>query len=368
MAGMQLLRKYAHRPGDQQYASFDALATALERRQETAVEVSSTADTFRVVPTESGDVALHGAIESPLQLNNWTYRQLCRLVHAPVEFTSSLSPETMCLALNEKLAERVAMGEGGDGEEADAGALKLLLDFPGNGDQPTMRAMTSTRYRRVWDATIVDALKTATEDSIVQPFRLFAGEQDMFACLVNGNRPIYSPHAADTLYRGMFAWNSEVGARTFGIARFYFRAICGNCVVFGMRMDQLVHGRHFGDMRRIAHRIPEFVHWCETPALPNEEEMIRAARAKLLGVKEEEIVDVLFRKYDLTKADATGAVEFAHVDENESRRSGDSGARWNSVWGVLQGITRLSQCREFQNERVALDMVGTKLFESALSN
>ena len=54
----------------------------------------------------------------------------------------------------------------------------------------------------------------------------------MFVFLVDDLNPIEAgrlPDGSPDLYfRGFYAWNSEVGSRTLGIASFFLRAVCQN--------------------------------------------------------------------------------------------------------------------------------------------
>ena len=51
-----------------------------------------------------------------------------------------------------------------------------------------------------------------------------------------GNHPIY--------FRGFYCWNSEVGAKTLGMASFYLRAVCQNRNLWGVEDFQEITIRH----------------------------------------------------------------------------------------------------------------------------
>src|SRR3546814_11264451 len=61
---------------------------------------------------------------------------------------------------------------------------------------------------------------------------LYASDRDVFLFLVDDAHPIEAAclHNGDTdlYFRGFYAWNSEVGSKTLGIASFYLRAVCMN--------------------------------------------------------------------------------------------------------------------------------------------
>ncbi|MFX6865410.1 DUF932 domain-containing protein, partial [Acinetobacter baumannii] len=45
-------------------------------------------------------------------------------------------------------------------------------------------------------------------------------------------------------FRGFYAWNSEVGAKTLGIASFYLRAVCQNRNLWGVEDFEEISIRH----------------------------------------------------------------------------------------------------------------------------
>ncbi|EJJ29812.1 hypothetical protein PMI11_01875 [Rhizobium sp. CF142] len=61
---------------------------------------------------------------------------------------------------------------------------------------------------------------------------LYASDRDVFLFLVDDTHPIEAGHLpngdSDLYFRGFYAWNSEVGSKTLGVASFYLRAVCAN--------------------------------------------------------------------------------------------------------------------------------------------
>ncbi len=48
----------------------------------------------------------------------------------------------------------------------------------------------------------------------------------------------------DLFFRGFYCWNSEVGAKTLGLASFYLRAVCQNRNLWGVEDFQEIVIRH----------------------------------------------------------------------------------------------------------------------------
>lgn len=77
---------------------------------------------------------------------------------------------------------------------------------------------------------------------------LYASDRDVFLFLVDDLNPIEAgllPDGTPDLYfRGFYCRNSEVGAKTLGIASFYLRAVCQNPNLWGVEDFQKVKIRH----------------------------------------------------------------------------------------------------------------------------
>ena len=120
-----------------------------------------------------------------------------------------------------------------------------------------LRAVTGPDYGRIYDHELVGAVQriagNGTSDTrwkvpgtldwstgIYNPrvhvtrdmTTLYASDRDVFLFLVDDLNPIEAGRLPDGLpdlyFRGFYCWNSEVGAKTLGMASFYLRAVCQN--------------------------------------------------------------------------------------------------------------------------------------------
>ena len=77
---------------------------------------------------------------------------------------------------------------------------------------------------------------------------LYGSDRDVFLFLVADLNPIEAgrlPHGSPDLYfRGFYYWNSEVGAKTLGMASFYLRAVCQNRNLWGVEDFEEITIRH----------------------------------------------------------------------------------------------------------------------------
>ncbi len=116
-----------------------------------------------------------------------------------------------------------------------------------------LRAVTGPDYGRIFDHELVEAVQkiagNGTGDtrwkvpgvldwstSIYNPHAditkdtttLYASDRDVFLFLVDDLNPIEAGKlpdgSPDVFFRGFYCWNSEVGAKTLGIASFYLRS------------------------------------------------------------------------------------------------------------------------------------------------
>jgi hypothetical protein len=86
-----------------------------------------------------------------------------------------------------------------------------------------------------WSMGIYNPQVDVTRDTTT----LYASDCDVFLFLVDDLNPIEAgrlPDGPPDLYfRGFYCWNSEVGAKTLGIASFYLRAVCQKAQSLGCR-------------------------------------------------------------------------------------------------------------------------------------
>ncbi len=77
---------------------------------------------------------------------------------------------------------------------------------------------------------------------------LYSSDRDVFLFLVDDLNPIEAgrlPDGSPDLYfRGFYCWNSEVGAKTLGMASFYLRAVCQNRNLWGVEDCEEITIRH----------------------------------------------------------------------------------------------------------------------------
>src|SRR5579872_5054279 len=243
------------RPPDQRYLSLNELARTVrdrsDRSRTRAVESAlihveaSRADPERLA------LMLPGS-DKPVAPTHWSFGQLATQIGAPAAYLrqlpAALAGINLQYGLTANRAEQIKT------LETDDGRVEL-------------RAVTSPDYGRIFDHELVEAVQriagNGTGDTrwkvpgvldwstgIYNPrvdiskdtTTLYASDRDVFLFLVDDLNPIEAgrlPDGSPDLYfRGFYCWNSEVGAKTLGIASFYLRAVCQNRNLWASRISR----------------------------------------------------------------------------------------------------------------------------------
>ncbi|KXF78101.1 hypothetical protein ATN84_23265 [Paramesorhizobium deserti] len=361
------------RPDDERYLSLGELHRAVKSRaaharartvESTAIRVEATRDNAErislIVPGE----------HQPLAPTHWSYGQLCSLIGAPSNYMRQLPAPLAAINLQHGLLNNRSE------------SVKTLVMDDG---RVALRAVTGPEYGRIWDHELISAVmniagngtgdtiwkvpgvldwSTMTHNPFVDITRdtttLYASDRDVFVFLVDDTRPIEAgrlPNGEPDLYfRGFYAWNSEVGSKTLGIASFYLRAVCANRNLWGTENFEKITIRH---SKFAAHR---FAHEA-APALANFANSspssfiagIHAARERIVARNDEDRQTFL-RRRGFSRVETGKIIETVLFEE---------GRPPESVFDFVQGITALARGKAHQDTRLELEGKAKKLLESA---
>ena len=153
---------------------------------------------------------------------------------------------------------------------------------------------------------------------------------------------------------GFYCWNSEVGAKTLGIASFYLRAVCQNRNLWGVEDFQEITIRHSKyAASRFAHEAaPALSRFAESSPAPFIDG-IRAARERIVARSDEDRQDFL-RKRGFSKAETGRIVETVLAEE---------GRPPESVFDFVQGITAVARSKPQQDARLVMEGKAKVLLE-----
>jgi hypothetical protein len=176
----------------------------------------------------------------------------------------------------------------------------------------------------------------------------------MFLFLVDGNRDLDDPtdrtHAG--LFRGFILRNSDVGAAALTLDVFLFRVVCGNHIIWGFQHVASFRRRHVG--ASIQHAWSTSLRDLQATLdadTANERTLLLRASSRELGATRDAVLEAAVQRLDLSQKQAAEAYTLAEQREPNPR----------SVWGYVQGLTRLSQRMPWQDERFALDRAASRL-------
>lgn len=237
--------EWFNRPDDERYLSLDDLWASVKGRSERSrSRVVQTADIRVEAARDSAErlnLMLPGAGE-PAAPTHWAFGQLASIVGAPASYLRQLPAPLAGINLQYGLSNHRAE------------QIKTLETADGRTE---LRAVTGPDYGRIHDFELVEAVQriagngtgdtrwkvpgvldwsTGVYNPDVEISRdtttLYASDRDVFLFLVDDRNPIEAGKlpdgSPDLFFRGFYCWNSEVGAKTLGMASFYLRAVCQN--------------------------------------------------------------------------------------------------------------------------------------------
>ena len=246
-----------------------------------------------------------------------------------------------------------------------------------------LRAVTGPDYGRIFDSELIDAVQkvagngtgdtrwkvpgvldwsTSIYNSNVDISKdtttLYASDRDIFVFLVDDLNPIEAgrlPNGEPDLYfRGFYAWNSEVGSKTLGIASFYLRAVCCNRNLWGVEDFQEITIRHskYAASRFALEAEPALIQFAESSPMPFING-IKAARECVVARNDDDRTTFL-RKRGFSKGETAKIIDAVLTDEGHPPAS---------VFDFVQGITRVARDRKHQDVRLEMEGKAKKLLD-----
>jgi len=349
-------RQWATRPADERFDSLQNMYHVCKRYAESAKSSTFYLSNSQAIAKDN-DVLLQGKTGTQTRLTHHAFGQMATSVGAPANYLRLLPAELAAENLNYGFQHI-------DNEQPKKGLFH-------NGKGLICRCMTSPIYQRIWNYEIVGRLIPLEEQGWhtppsmtdkTMPSGLYASDHDMFVFLVDDHHRI-DDGTDEGLGRGFFAINSEVGQSAFKLITFLYRYVCGNHIVWGAQNVQkmkIIHkgqpARNWNNTMRV-----ELTRYANS-SVSDEQAKIAAAKHMTLGATKDEVLDALFSKRALgiARKDLDAAYSLAEVDYELTK-----GAPPNTVWGMVQGVTRHSQSLPYADERAKLDVAGGKILEMA---
>ena len=361
------------RPDDERYLSLSELYASVKGRAERSRTrtVESAAIRVEAHRDDPENLALIlPEADAPVAPTHWSFGQLASLVSAPAAYLRQLPAQLAGINLQYGLtshrAEQIKTLETEDGRTElravtgpdygriyDHELVAAVQKIAGNGTGDTRWKVPGTLD---WSSGVYNPMVDITKDTTT----LYASDRDVFLFLVDDMNPIeagkLSDGSPDLYFRGFYCWNSEVGAKTLGIASFYLRAVCQNRNLWGVEDFQEISIRHSKyAANRFAHEAaPALTRFADSSPRPFVEG-IRAARERIVAHSDDDRTDFL-RKRGFSKAETARIVETVLAEE---------GRPPESVFDFVQGITAVARSKPQQDTRLEMEGKAKKLLERA---
>lgn len=361
------------RPADERYLSLSELFTAVRGRTERSRTRTVESAAIRVEASrdysERLALMLPGS-DAPVAPTHWSFGQLASLVGAPATYLRQLPAPLAGINLQYGLtahrAEQVKTLEIEDGRVElravtgpdygriyDHELVSAVQRIAGNGTGDTRWKVPGLLD---WSTGIYNPNVDVTQDTTT----LYASDRDVFLFLVDDLNPIEAGRlpdgSPDLFFRGFYCWNSEVGAKTLGIASFYLRAVCQNRNLWGVEDFEEITIRHSKyAASRFAHEAaPALTRFANSSPLPFING-VKAARERIVARNDDDRTEFL-RKRGFSKAETAKIIDTVLAEE---RRKPES------VFDFVQGITAIARNKTHQDARLDFEARAKKLFERA---
>jgi len=366
--------EWFNRPDDERFLSLDELHASVKRRSERSeTRIINSRDITVEASRDNSErmtLAMPGSGE-PVHPTHWSFGQLASMVGAPANYMRQLPASIAAINLQYGLVSNRTE------------KLKTLEYEDGRTE---LRAVTGPDYGRIHDYELVEAVQRIAGNgigdtrwkvpgvldwstSVYNPgvditkdtTTLYASDRDVFLFLVDDMNPIeagrLSDGSPDLYFRGFYCWNSEVGAKTLGIASFYLRAVCQNRNLWGVEDFQEIKIRHskFAASRFTYEAAPALARFANSWAVPFING-IKAARDRIVAKNDDDRTEFL-RKCGFSRTETDQIIKTVLYAEGRPPAS---------VFDFVQGITAMARDKKHQDTRLMMESKAKMLLAKAV--
>ena len=359
------------RPADQRYLSLNELArTVRDRTDRSRTRVVESALIHVEASREDPErlaLMLPGS-DRPVAPTHWSFGQLASQVGAPAAYLRHLPAALAGINLQFGLT---------------ANRVEQIKTLETEDSRVELRAVTSPDYGRIFDHELVEAVQriagngtgdtrwkvpgvldwsTGTYNPRVDISKdtttLYASDRDVFLFLVDDLNPIEAGRlrdcSPDLYFRGFYCLNSEVGAKTLGMASFYLRAVCQNRNLWGVEDFEEITIRHSKyAANRFAHEAaPALLNFANSSPMPFING-VKAARERIVARNDDDRTEFL-RRRGFSKAETGKVIDAVLAEE---------GRPPESIFDFVQGITAVARNKSHQDARLDMEAKAKKLLD-----
>lgn len=365
--------QWRSRPDDQKFLSVTDLMSFLDGRTAgTREDVIHGTDMVLLAQRDAPDSLLMQAPDGgEAVFTNHAFQQACALADAPYSYLREKPAFITAVNLMDDFRSRRDLGQKlywnemsrevraftGEnyGRILDVALAQSVHRIAGNGTGDTFwKVPGAMNWGNMTYNPYVDVTKESTT--------LFASDRDVFMFLVDDTRPIEVgklPNGdPDLIFRGFYAWNSEVGTRSLGIATFWLRAVCQNRNLWGTEDFEEITIRHsrFAPDRFARDAAPALLRYTEASPTKLVAGIRAAQDARVAKDDDERRAFLSDRKWDLPKATIDDIL--ATIEREEQHPA-------ESVWDMVNGITAVARQKPTTDARLKLEKIGAKMMDHA---
>jgi hypothetical protein len=370
---MRVSSQWYHRPDDQRFTDLNSMAAACQASAEGSEARIIDSSAIRVHASDKDPDKLsfvlpgerNGQPEAICEPSHWSFGQTCGLVNAPASYMRKLPAVLAGINLQYGLSNNRA---------------EKVKSYTTVNGSVHLRAMTGPDYGRIYDWEVVHAVQRIAGNGIgdthwqvpgifgcpldevtKENTTLYASDRDVFIFLVDEQHPIeiglLQNGQPDTVYRGFYIWNSEVGSRSFGIATFLYRTVCQNRIIWGQRDFQEITFRHSKGaptrfMQSVAPALEQYAKASTQDLITG----INTAKQAIVAKTDDKRVQYL-QSRGFTKAECNKVINAVLQEE---------GRPAESVWDMVQGITAVARDIKHQDARVALERRASEILRKVV--
>lgn len=366
--------QWASRPDDQKFLDLASLQAQVakwaDQSHEVEVEPARLAALFDQSRPEYLGVSVDGV---EVDATHYAFDSVARVAGAPAGYLRSIPGPLAAVNLNYGF------------RTSDVGAIEAYIREDDDGNK-TLRGITSPRYGRILDRDVVAAVREVAGNGngdtrwkvpgvidwagkfgvsynpnveiTKETTTLYASDRDVFLFLVDDLNPIEVGKLAngepDLMFRGFYCWNSEVGARTFGLATMYLRGVCQNRNLWGVEDFNEITFRHtaYAPDRFLDQAAPALLSFAEASS-SRLIAGVKAAKAATVATDEEGRFDFLAR-YGFSQKASQRVIDTVLTEE---------GTKPETVWDFAQGVTALARKEPLQEARLKMEAVAGKMLD-----
>lgn len=394
----QAHNQWATRPADERFWTLEEARDFAAGYAATAQELEVDFGSSALVAGDDGNIRLALGDGREATLTHWAFSQLVKTAGSPADYIRKLPADLAIRCVEHGLDQHFA-----GRDEMTRSALVH------NGAGTVLRSLTSDRYSRFWNHKVFDRLidlqgsgwrvpparpapagdsraRPATAADVLRdkdgggglsvkvgdmiaPAGIYASDHDMWAFMVNEDARI-DDGSDGGLSRGFFVSNSEVGAAALRVTLFHYRHVCSNHIVWGAEDVIEVSVRHIGDVEgKFSLELSQAVDSWANHSAHEETARVRRAMTTVLGATDDEVLDAVFkafsgqRRYNLPSGLSVKLV--ANALDTAKQWEHQDGNPY-SVWGLVNGITRISQATPYADERSFLDRAASRVLALAV--